>query len=218
MIKVLICSGALLAVVVLSACGHHESGSGDDKAQTHGIGGTIHLGPLGIGSDEVTIHSEGHPDARILAGGRLVIDNRELRLTDAQREQVRAYHEAAMLLGTHGKDVGIAGAKVGAEAVGAVVSGLLKGEPDSIGPKVEAKAEAVKQAAGRLCDDVAAMRRAQDALAADLEAFRPYATIDDHDVADCREGTDSDETPATPATEVPVTPATEVPPAPEQSS
>lgn len=190
---------AAFVAVAVAACGRSEpepaAGGTDDGL----LDSFISIGSLRISKDAVTIRRDGEPDARIHADGRLLIDDREVPVTEAQRARLREYHGAGMLLREHAKETGIAGAKVGVAAVGAVVSGLVKGDPDSIGPKVEAEAEKVKQAALRLCEDIAVMRRAQDALVVDLEPFRPYATLDEDDEIDCRDGVDADEAPAGPA-------------------
>ncbi|MCU0975506.1 MAG: hypothetical protein MUC71_04245 [Steroidobacteraceae bacterium] len=203
-----------LCASAVAGCGRSEpkpaatEPAADDSTLTI----SIKVGSLGLSRDSVRIRPEGLPEARIFPGGRLVIDGSEVEVTDAERADLIAYHAAAMQLGVHAKDTGIAGAKVGLAAVGAVISGLAKGDPDSIGPKVEAEAEKVKQAARLVCEDIAAMRKAQDALAAELEAFRPYATLEEADELECRSGVDSGGAPG--AGDAP--PAKEVAPAAEE--
>jgi len=175
----------------LAACGRSAPESGSEVGDS-AFGTVISIGSLGISRDAVTIRPEGRPDARILPGGRLTIDGRDIAVNAAQRAQLVAYHDAAMQLREHGKQTGIAGAKVGLAAIGAVISGLAAGDPKSIGPKVTAEAERVKQAALKLCEDLARMRQAQDALAVELEAFRPYATIGAGDLSDCRDTVGAD--------------------------
>jgi hypothetical protein len=204
-----------LCAAAVAGCGRSEpkpaatGPAADDSTLTI----SIKVGSLGLSRDSVRIRPDGLPEARIFPGGRLVIDGREIGVTDTERADLIAYHIAAMQLGAHAKDTGIAGAKVGLAAVGAVISGLAKGDPDSIGPRVEAEAAKVKQAARRVCEDIAAMRKAQDALAVELEEFRPYATIEEADERDCLSGVDSSGAPgaghAPPAKEV--TPAAEEP-------
>jgi hypothetical protein len=199
--RVLTCALAALVAATLSGCGRSEpksTAAGDDSGDTT-FSPVVSIGSLGISRNAVTIRPQGEPEARVRSGGRLEIDGREVEVTEAQRAELEAYHAAAMQLREHGKQTGIAGAKVGVAAVGAVISGLAKGDPDSIGPKVAAEAERVKQAARKLCEDIGLMRQAQDALAADLAAFRPYATIDAQQEADCRSGLEADGAAAEPA-------------------
>ena len=210
--RVLTCALAALVAATLAGCGRSEPESttagGDTDDST--FSPVVSIGSLGVSRNAVTIRPQGEPEARVRSGGRLDIDGREVEVTEAQRAELEAYHAAAMQLREHGKETGIAGAKVGVAAVGAVISGLAKGDPDSIGPKVAAEAERLKLAARKLCEDIALMRQAQDALAADLAAFRPYATIDAEDEAGCRRGLESDGAAAEPA-EPESQPAAEVP-------
>jgi hypothetical protein len=68
-----------------------------------------------------------------------------------------------------------------------VITGLASGDTSNIGSKVEEKSKVVTAEAGKLCGAAAALRGAQDALAAELEAFKPYAVFKDSD-ADCNKG------------------------------
>jgi len=180
----------------LAACGRSEPQSSASRDDDSLLAAAINIGSLRLSNDAVTIRRDGEPDARVLGDGSLLIDGKEVPVTEAQRAHLREYHGAGMLLREHAKETGIAGAKVGVAAVGAVIDGLMKGDPDSIGPKVEAEADKVKQVAGKLCEDIAVMRKAQDALVVDLEAFRPYARLDEDDEIDCRDGVDSDAAPS----------------------
>lgn len=196
-----------LCAATLAGCGRSEPkpeappAGADDGTFTL----SIKVGSLGLSRDSVRIRPEGLPEARIFPGGRLVIDGNEVEVTDAERAELIAYHAAAMQLGVHAKDTGIAGAKVGLAAVGAVIGGLAKGAPDSIGPKVEAEAAKVKEAARLLCEDIAAMRKAQDALVVELEEFRPYATLEEADELECRRGLEPSGAPASPEPAAPET-------------
>lgn len=201
---------AAFVAVCLVGCGRSDPGTDARASDEDPLDSIIGVGNLRISSDTVTLREAGEPDARILPGGRLLIGEEEIPVTESQSAHLREYHGAAMLLRGHAKDTGIAGAKVGVAAVGAVIDGLMKGDPDSIGPRVEAEAEKVKQAALELCEDIAVMRKAQDALAADLVAFRPYATLEESDEIDCRDGVHADEPSDAPA---PSTPPGEDPPA-----
>ena len=51
--------------------------------------------------------------------------------------------------------------------------------------KVEAQANEVRRQAMKICDNLADVRAAQDALAAQLDAFKPYAVVSARETADC---------------------------------
>jgi hypothetical protein len=72
------------------------------------------------------------------------------------------------------------------KAIGSVVAGLASGNPDSIGDKVEARAQEVRDRVQVLCTTLRDLHATQEALAGGIEAFRPYATITTGDVDDCR--------------------------------
>jgi hypothetical protein len=195
--RALAASIVLAATATLAACSRNEpEPAAKPDAGDRALAAIINVGGLALARDAVTIRAAGQPEARVEAGGKLFVDGSEVAVNETQRAELVAYHAAAMQLRESAKDTGIAGAKVGVAAAGAVLEGLAKGDPDSIGPKVEAEAAKVKQAAGKVCDDLDAIRKAQDVLAADLEAFRPYVTVKERDVTECRDGLRADEVPA----------------------
>lgn len=217
--RALAASIALTIAATLAACSRSEpEPAAKPDAGDRALAAIINIGGLALARDVVTIRAAGQPEARIEAGGKLLVDGREVAVNEAQRAELVAYHAAAMQLRESAKDTGIAGARVGVAAAGAVLEGLAKGDPDSIGPKVEAEAAKVKQVAGKVCDDLAAIHKAQQALAADLEAFRPYAAVKESDVTECRDGVRTDEVPApsgSPAPSATPAPPADAPPAQE---
>ena len=75
--------------------------------------------------------------------------------------------------------------RLGFHAIGDVVSGLIHGNPDQIGPTIKARAGKVTAQATQICLAFGDLRTAQDAISSQVEAFRPYATITADDVQDC---------------------------------
>ena len=157
----------------LVGCGEHSSSI------------SLARGHLTVYRHEIRIEHAGAPDARITEGGVLRIGSEEVPLSPEQKATAAAYYAAAMAIPKHGVETGKAGAEVGAAAVKEVAAGLAKGDTSGIGPKIEAKADGVRAAAAKICDDLAAVRTAQESLAATLEAFRPYAVVTPADVGDC---------------------------------
>ncbi len=51
---------------------------------------------------------------------------------------------------------------------------------------IQAEAQKIKAQARKLCDRLPAMHATQQQLAAALPEFRPYATMTEEDIADCR--------------------------------
>lgn len=57
------------------------------------------------------------------------------------------------------------------------MSSALHGNGADVGKSVDAQADQVKKAAMKICGDVSDIRKAQDALATQLPAFKPYAEL-----------------------------------------
>jgi len=124
----------------------------------------------------------------VSASGELSIDDKPVALNPVQKELVARYFAGARSLRDDGLATGLAGASTALTAISSVVTGLASGEPDKIGDAVEAKAAKVEALAENLCRDLSKLAETQDALAASLPEFKPYALIDEKDINDCRHG------------------------------
>jgi hypothetical protein len=122
-------------------------------------------------------HVKGLPDAAISAAGELSIADKAVAVTPAQHEQLKKYYRQAVDLRRAGIETGKAGASMSAHAIGAIASGLAHGDPNSIGPKIDAQAEMVEAKALAICENLDALQKTQDAVAASLPEFKPYAAI-----------------------------------------
>ncbi|MBB5876037.1 DUF2884 family protein [Xanthomonas sp. 3498] len=172
-------AGVALAVMLsLSAC---ERSSNDRVVVDHG--GAQSLTFL---NGDLTLKADGQPPATITRDGKLLIDGKPVALDAEQQRLLLAYRSQIEAVGKQGVEVGKAGAALGVKAAGDAISGVLSGNTEHIGEHVEAQADKIKQAALKICDQVAALRAAQDALMQKVPAFRPYSTLDDSDVSDCR--------------------------------
>jgi hypothetical protein len=134
------------------------------------------------------VHAKSGPDAIVSATGELSMGGKQLALDRTQRDSAIRYFASASALRRDGIATGMAGASTAMTAIGSVVSGFANGEPDKIGPAVEAKAADVRAHAEKMCRDLRDLAATQDTLAASLPAFRSYALIESKDVADCHAG------------------------------
>ncbi len=142
-----------------------------------------------IQADRVGANALDGTTAWIDAAGALTIDGKPVELNEQQRALTTRYHATATGIRSDGVAVGKAGAAVAGKAVSSVIQGLSSGNPDGIGPKIEAEARNVEAKAMLLCRRVSELQATQDALAASLPAFAPYATISNATAADCRSHT-----------------------------
>jgi hypothetical protein len=180
--------GAFIVCGLIAGCGNNS-----DHVNIISSGYTsIANGGITVNAGTVTLHSAGAPDATINAGGDLSIGGNALTTDAAQREQLQHYYNSVLAIRDHGIATGKAGAAVAGEAIKSVASGLANGDPDQIGKQVDAKAQKVTDAAMKICQDIDGIKAAQDNLATQLPAFKPYAAIvDDGDIRECRRGSKS---------------------------
>lgn len=141
---------------------------------------------ISIGDGSIAVHAKSAPDAIVNPAGDLSIDGKAVALTPDQRDLLKQYYAQVMAVRDDGIATGKAGAAMAGHAMGSVASGLAHGNPDSIGPAIEARAKGVEAKAMAVCNDVAALQAKQDAIANALPVFKPYALINGKEVSDCR--------------------------------
>ena len=139
-----------------------------------------------IDDQHVAIRRGNAPEAVLSAAGEISIAGKNLVLNQVQKELATRYFISANSVRDDGFATGMAGANTALTALSSVVSGLASGEPDKIGPAVEAKAAKIQEHVDKLCLDLHELTTTQDALAASLPEFKPYATIGSKDVDNCR--------------------------------
>ena len=130
---------------------------------------------------------DGLPTAEITPAGALLIEGKDVVTTPAQRVQLLEYRHQVEGIALAGMDIGVAGANLGVKAAGEALKGVFSGQTEGIEQRVNAEADKLKVQAKGLCDKLPAMLATQQALAASLPAFAPYATMDQTDVDGCDE-------------------------------
>jgi hypothetical protein len=143
---------------------------GGDHGRHHGF----HIG----GDKSVT-------DASITPHGELLIDGKPVVVTPAQRELLLAYRKDIISVAEAGMAIGVKGADLAGKAVLETLSGLMHGDADKAGKRIEAEGHKLEAEAMKICRLLPHMLATQDRLAAALPAFKPYATMTQEDVDDC---------------------------------
>lgn len=139
------------------------------------------------GNVDVSRNDKTLPKAEITPQGDFLVDHKAVPLTPAQRQEMLAYRQHVVDIAQQGIAIGKQGASLGLSAAGAAIAGALAGESDQqIRQQVEAKTTGIRKEAVKICDRLPAMRIEQQKLAADVPAFRPYATMTQQDIEDCR--------------------------------
>ena len=163
-----------LFALALVGCGSHDRVT---------IGNSV-LNHIELGDDRISLHGD-REVAVITKQGDLSIDGKAVTLNPTQRSQAQRLYSNAMGVRDDGVAIGKAGADMAGKAVSGAIEGLVKGDPGSVGDKMDAEANNIAQQAKKLCKRVIEMRAAQDALVETLPAFKPFATLDRSSVRDC---------------------------------
>ena len=167
---------ACLLSVALAACTSNENSSSSSV-----------FNHISFNGDSVIVHARQAPPAVLLRDGSLNIDGETIVATAAQQQLLADYYRQSVQLRDDGVAIGAAGGMMAGHAIGAVVSGLASGNPDQIGPRVEAQVAKIEARVADLCSDLQMLRSTQDAIAAELPAFLPYATISADEVERCHQ-------------------------------
>jgi hypothetical protein len=141
-----------------------------------------------LNSQQFAVHRHDGPDAIVSATGELSVGDKNLPVNPVQKDLIIRYFAAATTLHNDSFATGMAGASTAMTAISSVVTGLANGEPDKIGPAVEAKALKVEAAAHKVSGDLRELVVVQNGLAESLPDFKPYALIDAKNVDECRAG------------------------------
>lgn len=167
--------GSLLSAALLAGCTPDA-----DPGTTQ-----VNFQHFEVRNDDVIVHAPGKPDATVNAGGDLNIAGKPVATTPAQRQLLQRYYTQVQGIRSDAIATGKQGVALAGKAIGEVIGGLAAGDPDRISTRVEAEAEKVEARATQICVRLGVIRNVQEALAADLAAFRPYATIRADQVSDC---------------------------------
>lgn len=165
----------------------------------HGRNG-FRIGGSGSGNQSL-------PKAEITPQGDLLIEGKAVPVDEHQRELLLAHRanlvavaQAGIAVGMQGAELGMQGAALGMKAATAALKGAISGKSEEFeqqmeaeGKRIEAEGERIRVEAERMiCTRLPALLASQQALAAALPAFVPYATMDDSDVKDCGKDGDGD--------------------------
>jgi hypothetical protein len=142
-----------------------------------------------ITQGNIKISADKQPRAEITPDGRLLIDGKDVAGQRGPAPRLLEYRGHVVAIAMDGMDVGLAGAKLGANAAGEALKGIFSGDSEGIEKRINAEAEKIEAQAKRICNRLPAMLASQQALARELPAFAPYATMDQSDVDDCGKDT-----------------------------
>ena len=143
-------------------------------------------GKIDLEGDSVRIVAGGTDQvAHVGSDGSLRIGEKTVDASSETTAALRQYYADAVAVEDHGVAIGVAGAKFGVATAKDVIHGLFTGTAEEAGKRADEGAKALVAKVKALCDRVDSMYKAQQAAAAGLPAFKPYAVISQHQVDDC---------------------------------
>ena len=125
------------------------------------------------------------PKAEISPRGDLLIQGKPVKIDPAQRALLVKYRGHIVALAEAGMEIGVKGADLGMQAAGEAMKGIFTGDIANIERRIEAEAREIEAEATKLCAQLPPMLATQQALAAALSAFKPYARMTEQDITDC---------------------------------
>jgi hypothetical protein len=141
-------------------------------------------GAILLYGDTITLRVIDTPKATISADGAFAIDGKTVTVTPAERSLLIDYNRNVRNVHETGLAMGKTGIKMATKAV----ENKLSATPDQA-DKI-AEASNMKKLSLGFCKAEVAIKAAQDQLAAQLPAFKPYAAvIGTSEVTDCESGT-----------------------------
>ena len=150
---------------------------------------------IGIGGNGVHINVNGHeintpddkaPHAEISPQGDLLVEGKPVDITPAQRKLLLEYRGEIIGVASAGMEIGKQGVDIAGKAVGTAIASIFNGKSDQAEQEMKAQGDKIEAAAMKLCDQLQPMLETQQDLAASLPAFKPYASMQQSDIDDCR--------------------------------
>lgn len=176
---------SLIASVVDHALDRAETRLRTQNITISGNDGIVVLSDTDTTSDDN--RASRMPKAQITPQGDLLISDKPVAITPAQRAMLLDYRQQLIEIGAQGIAIGKQGAALGMNAASEAIAGVFSGKPEQeIRRHVEAKASGIREAAAKLCDRMPVLMESQQKLAAALPVFKPYATLTPVKIDQCR--------------------------------
>jgi hypothetical protein len=139
-------------------------------------------GAITLYGNTVALRVMGASKATIDADGTFAVDGKTVATTPAERSLLVQYNQSVRSVHATGLAMGEAGIRMTTKAIAASASSA-RGNADKA---AEAGTDKMKELGLDICKAQASIKAAQDQLATQLAAFKPYASIvEASDIADC---------------------------------
>ena len=148
------------------------------------LDGSLHFGR---DDERATTKRKSQPRGEITPKGDLLIDGKAVGVDAAQRRQLLDYRTQVIDLAKTGLDAGEHAAMLAIDATDVSLFRLIVGGlTGSLERRIETSVKQnIEPAVLQICRRLPQLRDSQQALAASVPEFRPYATLEQDDVDDC---------------------------------
>ena len=147
----------------------------------------LSLDGLHFGNQDKDQGTKRRPKGEITHRGDLLIDGKAVELDAAQRRQLLDYRAQVIGIAKTGMDAGEQAAMLAIDATDVSLLRLIVGGlTGSLERRIEATVQQeIQPMVLQICHRLPQLRDSQQALAASVPAFLPYATLDSDDVENC---------------------------------
>jgi hypothetical protein len=171
-------AGLCCGLMLLAGCAGFRTADNELDAASH---------KLATENTTLTSHDRNAPEAVITPQGDFLIDGKRVAITPQQRNEMLAYRTQTIEIAQQGIAIGHEGVEAGRRAVVPMIFAALFGaDDDAVEASMDKRLAGVRKDSEQLCTRLPQLMATQQQLAAELPAFKPYATLTRKDVEDCR--------------------------------
>lgn len=154
------------------------------QSENLSLGDGLHFGKEGR---HEAAHRRTVPEAEITPAGDFLVDGKAVAIDAAQRRQLRDYRAQVITVAGTAIDAGERAAMLAIDATDVSLFRMFVGAmTGSLERRVKSTvAREIQPAVLQICRSLPRLRDSQQALAATLPEFRPYATLEEDDIEDC---------------------------------
>ncbi len=138
-----------------------------------------------IAEENMQLQADGQPDAEITPEGDLLIGGKAVALSAGQRTLLAAHRSQLVGIATEGVQIGRQGVDLAGKAMKSALFAVLTGNEARFERKMEAEAAKIEASAITLCDRLPALLASQSAVSDAVPEFKPYARVEQSDIAEC---------------------------------
>ena len=152
-----------------------------------GLNGSINIGHGGVVMSGQGDKGDARPRGEITPAGELLVDGRKVEVTPEQHALLVDYRNELLGVAEAGMAMGVAGAELGGKALSGVAGAIFGGKQAQaeFDARMKAEGERLDAEGRKLCERMRPLYARQQALAAALPAFKPYATMTAEDADKC---------------------------------